>query len=340
MKILKKVLIALVLIVVAAAGIGLLLPRQVHVERSAVIDAPRATVFALVNGFRNFNKWSPWHAMDPQAKYAYEGPDFGVGAKMSWSGDAKTVGSGSQEIVESRPWEAVRTSLDFGDQGKAVAQFTLAPEGSGTRVTWGFDTDLGMNPVGRYFGLMFDRMIGKDYEKGLAGLKTLAEGLKKADFSDLAIEAVEAAPVTVAYVATSSTNDEKAIGAAIGTAYAQVGRFMTAHRLKQAAPPITIATKWDDTGYEFDAAIPVDRAPDREVPANSPVKIKQTYSGKALKAVHRGPYRDMPATYDKLAAYAAAYGYESAGSPWDEYVSDPGNTPEPDLITHIYMPIR
>lgn len=340
MRILKKIVIALVLIVVAAAGISFLLPRQVHVERSAVIDAPRASVFVLVNGFRNFNKWSPWHEMDPQAKHTYEGPDTGVGAKMSWSGDPKTVGSGSQEIVESHPWDAVRVSLDFGDQGKAMAQYTLTPEGSGTRITWGFDTDLGMNPVSRYFGLMFDGMIGKDYEKGLASLKTLAEGLPKADFSDLKVEPVEVAPATVAYVSTSSPKDEKAIAAAIGGAYAQVGRFMTANRLKQAAPPITINTKWDDSGYQFDAAIPLERAPDREVPANSPVKVRQTYAGKALKVVHLGPYRDMQATYDKLFAYVAAYGYEPAGSSWDEYVSDPGNTAEPDLITHVYLPIR
>src|SRR2546425_4588479 len=128
MVVLKKIVIALVLIAGALGVIGLLLPRQVHVERSAVIDAPRAAIFVQVNGYRNFNKWSPWFGKDPNAKYAYEGPEFGKGAKMSWSGDEKTVGSGSQEIIESRPFEAVTTSLDFGMQGKATATFTRSEE--------------------------------------------------------------------------------------------------------------------------------------------------------------------------------------------------------------------
>ena len=340
MRILKKLAIVVALLCAVLIGVALLLPRRVHAERAAVIDAPRATVFALVNGYASFNKWSPWFELDPRAKYTYEGPASGVGAKMSWAGDPKTAGSGSQEIVESRPHELVRTRLDFGSQGTAEAQFILTPEGTGTRVTWGFDTDLGMNPVSRYFGLMMDRMIGSDYEKGLAGLKKLAESLPKADFSALEVETVDVPAVTVAYVSTSCARDEKSIGAAIASAYAQVGKFVAAQHLKQSAAPITINTRWSDAAYEFDAAIPVERAPEKEVPPASKVRVKQTYAGKALKAIHHGPYRDMPATYEKLAAYAAAYGHEGTGPIWDQYVTDPGSTPEPDLVTHIYMPIK
>ena len=340
MRILKKLAIVVALLCAVLAGVGLLLPRRVHAERAAVIDAPRATVFALVNGYASFNKWSPWLELDPRAKYTYEGPASGLGAKMSWAGDPKTAGSGSQEIVESRPHELVRTRLDFGSQGTAEAQFTLTPEGTGTRVIWGFDTDLGMNPVSRYFGLMMDKMIGSDYEKGLAGLKKLAESLPKTDFSSLEVETVDVPAVTVAYVSTSSTTDEKAIGAAITSALAQVGKFMATQRLKQSAAPITINTRWSEGSYEFDAAIPVAFAPDHDVPPASSVKIKQTYAGKALKAIHRGAYRDMTATYDKLTAYAAAYALEGAGPMWDQYVTDPGSTPEAELVTHIYMPVR
>ena len=82
------------------------------------------------------------------------------------------------------------------------------------------------------------------------------------------------------------------------------------------------------------------RAPEGDIPATSPVKVKQTYSGKALKVVHRGAYREMETTYEKLMAFVAAHGYEPAGAPWDEYVSDPGNTPESELITNVYMPVR
>jgi effector-binding domain-containing protein len=315
------------------------LPRSVHVERATSIGAPPATEFALVNGYRLFNKWSPWFALDPEARYTYEGPDFGVGAKMAWASE-KDVGTGSQKIVESRPHEMVRTELDFGAEGVAHAQFTLAPEGDGTRVTWGLDADMGAGPVGRWFGLMMDGMVGKDYEKGLASLKTLAESLPKTDFAGLAVEHVEVRPMTVAYIPTATPKDDKAIAAAVGGAYGQVGVFMQKNGMKQASPPITICNKMDESGYELDAAIPVDRAPGKEVPADSPVQVKTTYGGKALKVVHKGAYRDIETTFNRLIAWTAAHGYESAAAPWDEYVSDPGDTAEADLITHIYMPVK
>lgn len=340
MAILKKLVLAVVVLILLLAGIGMLLPRQVHVERSIVIDAPRATVFALVDGFKQFNKWSPWAALDPNAKYTREGPDFGVGAKQSWVGDPKTVGSGSQEVVELKPLEMVKTRLDFGDKGLAAAQFALASEASGTKVTWSLDSDMGAGPIGRYFGLMMDRWIGSDYEKGLAGLKTLAESLPKADFADLAVTTVDAQPVTVAYVEAHSSIDTKEIGAAIGASYMRVGAFMKANGLKQAGAPITIDTRHDDAGYDFDAAIPVDKAPSKDVPPDSPVKIKKTYAGKALKVVMKGPYSGMPKTYEKLRSFMAARGHESAGAPWDEYVSDPGKTPEADVVTNIYQPVK
>lgn len=337
---LKKILLALVVIVILILGIGFLLPRQVHVERSITIDAPRATVFALVDGFRTFNKWSPWFDADPEATYTYDGPDFGVGAKMSWQGDPKKVGAGSQEIVETRAPELVKARLDFGEQGAATATYVLSREGPGTKVTWGFDTDLGGNPLARYTGLFFDRMIGADYEKGLGALKSLAESLPKTDFEGLQIEVVEVEPTTLAYVETSSSKDEPAIAAAIGVAYGQIQRFMKANGLNEVGPPLTINIEWGDSGTVFEPAIVVDRAPEKEVPADSPVKVKTGYAGKALKVVHVGPYREMAATYDKLDAFVAAHGYERAGPPWDAYVSDPGETPEDALVTHVYVPVR
>ena len=340
MVVLKKVVIGLLVLVVLLVIVGFFLPRQVHVERSAVVDAPQATVFALVNGFRSFNKWSPWFALDPEATYTFDGPREGVGAKMSWAGDPKKVGTGSQEILESVPIEAVTTNLDFGMQGKATSRIKLSLDAGGTKVVWGFDTDLGMSPLSRYFGLMFDGMIGADYEKGLASLKKLAESLPKVDLASLKAEEVQVEPVTVAYVSASSTMDAAAVSAAIGAAYGQIGKFMTGQGLAQASAPITINTKWGDGEYEFDAAIPLDRDPAPPPPADSAVRVKKTYGGKAIKVVHRGPYKLLAATYDRLYAWVSVHGYEQNGAPWDEYVSDPGNTPPAELITNVFVPVK
>ena len=340
MGLLKKIGLGILGVVILLTIVAFLLPRTAHMERSIAITAPRATVFSILHGFRSFNKWSPWAEMDPQARYTYEGPDFGVGAKQTWSGNPKTVGTGYQQITEVRPPESITSDLDFGAQGKAVTRFLLASDGRGTRVTWILDADMGMNPVSRYFGLMFDRMMGPDFEKGLAKLKIYAESLPKVDFDGLPVEKVTVQSVPVAFLPATSSRDDQAIAAAIGAAYHQVGLFIAAQGLKMTGAPITINTRLDDAGYAFDAAVPVDRFPDQEVDLASPVKVKQTYAGPALKVVHKGPYHGLTATYEKIYTFAAANSYEPAGSSWDEYVSDPGNTPEAELITNVFVPVK
>ncbi|MEZ5933790.1 MAG: SRPBCC family protein [Alphaproteobacteria bacterium] len=172
----KVVLKYIALALIVALAVAYILPGNVKVKRATMIDARPGEVFALVNSFENFNRWSPWYERDPEGDYRLEGPEQGVGARMIWASDKPDVGSGSQEIIESVPDRLVRTRLDFGDMGDANAFFRLEPRGEGkTHLVWGFDTDLGLNPVSRYVGLMFDRWIGSDYELGLAKLKTLAE---------------------------------------------------------------------------------------------------------------------------------------------------------------------
>jgi len=171
---LKKILYAIAVLVGVLVAIGFVLPRQVHVERSVSIARPAADVFPLANSLRRFNDWSPWVDIDPAAKVTFAGPDSGVGASMHWAGNSK-VGTGTDTIVESVADRHVGLELDFGPQGKATSSIGLAPAGGGTTVTWTLDMDVGAGPIGRYFGLFMDRIIGPDYERGLGRLKVLAE---------------------------------------------------------------------------------------------------------------------------------------------------------------------
>jgi uncharacterized protein YndB with AHSA1/START domain len=175
MRTLKRLLYALAGLLALLLVAGFFLPTSAHVERSIVTTANPATVYGIVSGFRRFNEWSPWSDLDPAARYTYGGPDSGVGAKMAWSSAKQEVGSGSQEILAVEPGRGVTTRLDFGGQGQATSTMTLLPEGGGTRITWAFDTSFEGDWFGRYFGLLFDHMIGADYDKGLARLKVLAE---------------------------------------------------------------------------------------------------------------------------------------------------------------------
>jgi carbon monoxide dehydrogenase subunit G len=175
MKFLGRLTVVVVVLVVVAAIVSVMLPGHVHVERQTSVQAPPASVFALLNDLRNSKKWSPWLARDPNTDLTFSGAQWGVGANMSWRSDHGEVGSGSQTIVASEPDKLVRVALEFDGQGSATAYFRLKPEGQGTELTWGFDMEIGANPVMRYMGLMFERWIGPDYEQGLANIKRVLE---------------------------------------------------------------------------------------------------------------------------------------------------------------------
>lgn len=171
---LRNILIGVGVLVLVLVGGAYLTPRHVHVERTVTIYAPPEAIFPYINDYRAFNEWSPWADRDPEAVYQYSNPPYGEGATMTWSGNDQ-VGSGSQEITLSDYPTRLETHLDFGAQGDAYAFFDLQPTDEGTDVTWGFDTDMGMNPIARYMGLMMDGLVGADYEQGLLNLRDLVE---------------------------------------------------------------------------------------------------------------------------------------------------------------------
>ncbi|MEX2187311.1 MAG: SRPBCC family protein [Pirellulales bacterium] len=176
MLILKRVLVGFVVILVALLCVGFLLPRQVHVERSATIDAPVAAVFAEVNDLRQWERWTPWSKdLDPTVELTYGDPTAGKGAWYTWT--SKKFGAGKLEIVDSQPGKSIEMLLMFEGSagGPAKCGFTFVPSDGKTNVTWYFDADMGVWPPGRYFGLFMDRLLGADFEKGLAKLKTISE---------------------------------------------------------------------------------------------------------------------------------------------------------------------
>ncbi len=183
-KVLRWLGIAIVGVVVLAVVVAFLLPRHAIVTRTVEIAAPPSTIYPIVSDLRRFNEWSPWADIDPETVYTFTGPIDGVGQTLNWESKDERVGSGSMAIAAVEPEKHVDMSIDFGGQGKAIASLILEPAGAGTNVTWGFDSDLGFNPIARYFGMMMDGMIGPDYEKGLARLKAVAEAPPSAPVAD------------------------------------------------------------------------------------------------------------------------------------------------------------
>lgn len=177
---LKIILIGLAAIVVVFVIVVALQPGEFRVVRSAPVAAPASVVFAQVNDFRNWEAWSPWEKLDPGMKRTFEGAPAGTGAIYSWAGN-DDVGEGRMTLTESRPDEMIRITLEFLKPfaSTSTTEFTFAPEADHTVVTWSMSGE--NNFIAKAFCLFvdMDKMIGTDFEKGLAQMRTVAEGLNK-----------------------------------------------------------------------------------------------------------------------------------------------------------------
>ena len=173
-------LLIIVAIVAVLAVVIASQPSAFRITRSATMAAPPEAVFPQVNDLHKWEAWSPWAKMDPDCKMTFEGPATGTGASYAWSGNNK-VGQGHMLITTSKPSELVLIKLDFIKPFKAtnVTEFTFKPEGGRTVVTW---TMSGTNNfMAKAFVLVMncDRMVGGQFEKGLADMKALVEAGQK-----------------------------------------------------------------------------------------------------------------------------------------------------------------
>ncbi|WP_395748377.1 SRPBCC family protein [Prosthecobacter sp.] len=177
----KKILLGLVAIIAVICILASFQSDDMNVTRSATTTAPPATVFKIVNDFRQWDAWSPWAKKDPAMKKSLEGPPEGVGAIYKWSGNSE-VGEGSTTLVESKPDEKIGMKLAFVRPfaGTSDVQFTFTPEGSGTKITWAMQSKKPF--IGKIMSMFMDceKMCGDQFLEGLANLKTLAEAAPKA----------------------------------------------------------------------------------------------------------------------------------------------------------------
>jgi len=172
------VIIAIVLVVaiVAVLIIAAAKPDRFSVQRAATINAPADKVFPLIADFHEWRKWSPWENRDPALKRTYSGAERGKGAIYAWEGN-RNVGSGRMEILEANSPSLVKIQLDFLKPFEAhnIAEFTMLPQGNATQLNWLMHGPAPfMSKVMQVF-MSFDRMIGKDFEAGLAKIKSVSE---------------------------------------------------------------------------------------------------------------------------------------------------------------------
>jgi len=200
----KKLLIGLVGLIVVIVLAGFLLPRQFKVEREIMITAGTIPIYQMISAPTNWPKWAVWNKRDPNMALTFSGTGGGAGAKWSWQ--SKTEGNGMMEFTEADSPRRIVYKVSFPDMNMvSTGELKLtAINDSLTKVSWSNEGDFGNNPVFRYLGLVMDKMVGPDFDAGLASLKTLIEKQVADEAAANSAEIAAAAAATPVATATSA----------------------------------------------------------------------------------------------------------------------------------------
>ncbi|MBI2730622.1 MAG: SRPBCC family protein [Sphingobacteriales bacterium] len=345
MKFLKRLLSAIVILVVLLLLVSFFLPSKVHVERSLQMNGVKpASVYAQINDLKSYDKWMPWNKKDPNMKKNWGEKTSGVGASYSWESKVKDVGNGSMTITESVPDKLVKTDLNFMENGVAKAGWELNEKDGGTNVKWFMESEATGNfftkAVSKYFFFFMDKMVGPDFEQGLAELKKAAEATPAMPTNmaepKMEIEEKNSPAMNLLYIKTSADNFED-ISKRLGSAYAAMGTFAKPLGIKMVGAPMAF---YSGPTYpmQIEAAIPVNKLP----PATQgDINTKQLMESRAVVVHYWGPYVLIPKAYDKIAAWMKANGKEANGAPYEVYIGDPGTIKDPYQVqTDIVQPIK
>ena len=334
MRFLKGFLVILLVLVALLAGIGMLLPRTVSVSRSAVIPAPQWQVYAPVADLTQWDQWAKWNQIDPNMKVTYGAVKMGEGASYSWESDHSSVGNGAMRIVSTQGMDELQMEMDFQEQGTASSSFTLTPTAEGTGVTWSMTTDMGAGPIGRWFGLMMDDLIGADFEEGLANL----EAYVTESPASMEIQRVKV-PSKHVLLMTETAKIEN-VEAALERCFQKVNRFAEQAGAIQDGAPFAMYDYKEDGQVVITAGIPIQTATE----GSMDVTYTQFPETVALKANYYGDPQKVQEAYTLLAKEVDKFGAELANTAgpmgWEEYQEAESATPDRNLLTEVYVPIR
>ncbi len=337
--------ISIAIVVVLFLGIGALLPSHARVERKVELGNPITQVYDTLNGLKKFNVWQPWVALDKQAKYTIEGPEFGPGAKVRWNSYLqKALGQGSIEIVESVPEESVKMALDNNWRGSNKTWTMFIEQNSQTNavtVRWVVDVDYGWDILGRYAGLYLNGRVGELMNEGLGRLASFMATVPNADYSQVDVQLVDVAPLQWAFVGVSVPAaprkwDEAEVK--MDEAMQEVAQYISKNKLEALGPGRRYINVLGEETNDFSMGFPVAA---NTAPLVGHVQQAPFYAGRALTTEYRGHRVGLSKPRDMLKAYALTHGYEFdrdlAGS-WEEWLPDPEDGS--GTTTRLYVPIR
>ncbi|WP_407352301.1 SRPBCC family protein [Luteimonas sp. R10] len=266
---LLEILISLLIVAVLFVVVGVLLPSERNLVEKVETNRRQTIVFDTLNSFRRFDDWHPMVLRDPRMQLKISGPDEGVGARLDYSSDNQSVGSGSWEIVSSEPRERIDIEIQDDRRGHDKrTSFELRPTGRGGRnieITQTYHISYGWDLIGRYAGLYVSRNVGDDMQLGLRRLSNMLASVPNVDYAvegttlrNMTVEKRPAEDLLVVKAGAVERNNQ-VIQESMKSNMEWINRTMAANDLEPAGPMRIVSTELGRDTYTFDVVQPVRR---------------------------------------------------------------------------------
>lgn len=341
MKALKKIGLLLGILILIYLVLALIGPSNYKITRTVTIAAPVDIVFEQTSKFENWAKWSPWAKMDPNAKYEILTDNQQSGSIMKWEGNPDNVGTGEMEVTEVEKNKSFKYILRFKVPFEMQSRggFNYSQNGDSTHLEWVDEGDFAFMSRPMMLFMDLEAQVGPQFEQGLNDIKSISEKLAKKPAIEITEEIVQSKEIL--FIKEKSTLNPDSISTKMGAAYGEIMALLSVAQLDMAGAPMAITKEFSmqKMSWEFLAAIPVLNMPD-DLELSGRIQSDTTYAGRAIKAVHVGSYSTSNNTYDALMNYIEENGLEINGYSWEEFINDPAEVEESELITHIYFPVK
>ncbi len=337
MKILKKIIIAFLVIIALILLVLAFMPSKKHVEESITIKGPAKNIYEQVVSMKNWEKWMPFSEGDPEMETVYDGPPKGVGAIMKWK--SQKQGNGIMTIEEAEAYKKIKLKLEFESQGISYSHFVFTEIGDSIRVVWSLDIENLAYPIGRLIGVFMPGVIHKSFHNGLVKLKKVSEEYSAAlgifKTSEISIKKMEKQHAL--YIRDSSKIDE--IDMIIGKLFGELYQYLGMNRIECTAPPFVRYLVWDEKANKnvMEAGTFIKEP----VEGNDRVKYQEIPAQNYVRAIHTGAYESVHNTHMVIDKYITDNKLTVTGAPMEIYITDPEK--EPDMTKwkiEVLYPIK
>jgi len=327
MKALKIIGAILLTIIVIMGILGAIAPKSFQVERSIEIEAPADKIFKYLNLWEYYEKWSPWQELDPDMKIEITGTDGAEGSVYSWEGTEK-VGKGKMTKTKVEANQLVEYNLHFMTpfESHNEGYMSMQPSGNGYKVSWGMKgkSPFPFNIMGLFYNM--DKLIGKDFEKGLNKLKSTVEADESAayEISEITFEAT-----TYGMIRSQVSFD--ALAAFFEESYGKIMALLEQNNQQASGSPTGVFYEWNETNQMADlsAAIPVSSVIDK---TKDQIFFETIPAQEALLVEFFGNYENLSQAHEALSKKLP-----NPSLVIEEYITDPGMEPDTaKWLTKIY----